>query len=163
MRSQYLDRLCLLAWLGVVLIACGLETAPSTDPLATRTGLGNTATIYGEVYEPAAPSTPWAERVPVAGAVIELGHWSASIAEFRDTLARAVAASPDDPRFEIVSRTITDRNGRYRLAAVPKESILALRARPPSGRPYRVTYLASLFSLQRVDSTRFALTFEPRP
>ena len=71
-----------------------------------------------------------------------------------------MAATPDDPRFRVVARAIADDTGGYRLGGVPRAETFALRARPPAGTPYRVTYLASLFGLRNVTEARFSLLLE---
>jgi protocatechuate 3,4-dioxygenase beta subunit len=91
---------------------------------------------------------------------VELGTWRGTPYEFRDSLVRAVGARPDDPRFHVVARTQTDATGRFRFGGVPKPQIFAMRARPPDGLRYRVTYFGSLFGLAHVDSVNFSITFE---
>lgn len=140
--------------------ACGGGTEPSMTPLDVRTAPGDTAVLYGWVYHPALPTTPWAQRRPVPAAVVELGTWRGTPYEFRDSLARAVGARPDDSRFHVVARTQTDATGRFRFGGVPKPQTFAMRARPPAGLPYRVTYFESLFGLAHVDSVNFSITFE---
>jgi hypothetical protein len=142
--------------------ACRAETEPSTTPLDVRTAPGDTAVLYGWVYHPAPPSTPWKERRPVPAAVVELGTWRGTPYEFRDSLVRAVGARPDDPRFHVIARARTDAAGRFRFGGVPKPQIFAMRARPPAGLPYRVTYFESLFGLAHVDSVNFSITFVSR-
>jgi hypothetical protein len=130
--------------------ACRAETEPSTTPLDVRTAPGDTAVLYGWVYHPA------------PAAVVELGTWRATPYEFRDSLVRAVGARPDDPRFHVIARARTDASGRFRFGGVPRPQILAMRAQPPAGLPYRVTYFESLFGLAHVDSVNFSITFVSR-
>jgi len=143
-------------------VACGAGTEPSTTPLDVRAAPGDTAVLYGWVYHPAPPSTPWTQRRPVRAAVVELGTWRGTPYEFRDSLVRAVGARPDDRRFAVVARTQTDAGGRFRFGGIPKPQIFAMRARPPAGLPYRVTYFESLFGLAHVDSVNFSITLERR-
>src|ERR671923_1860907 len=44
--------------------ACGAGTEPATTPLDVRSTPGDTAVLFGWVYHPAPPSTPWSERHP---------------------------------------------------------------------------------------------------
>jgi hypothetical protein len=140
--------------------ACRAGTEPSNTPLDLRAAPGDTAVLYGWVYHPAPPGTPWAQRRTVAAALVELGTWRGTAYEFRDSLARAVGARPDDSRFHVVARTRTDSAGRFRFGGVPKPKIFAMRASPPPGLPYRVTYFESLFGLAHVDSVNFSITLE---
>jgi protocatechuate 3,4-dioxygenase beta subunit len=92
--------------------------------------------------------------------LVELGTWRGTPYEFRDSLVRGVGARADDPRFRVVARTHTDATGRFRFGGVPKPQIFAMRAQPPRGLGYRVTYFESLFGLAHVDSVNFSITFE---
>jgi hypothetical protein len=145
-------RLGLLAVLATA--GCGI-TEPSANPLDVRAG---TATIYGQVFAPLAPGAN--QPRPVPGAVIELARWQGGPYDFRDSLRGRVAAAPDDPRFRVVAHALADDTGRYRLPGVPRAEIFALRARPPAGTPYRVTYLGSLFGLRNVTEARFSILLE---
>jgi hypothetical protein len=148
-----LERLALLALLAAA--ACSV-TEPSANPLDVRAG---TASIYGQVFA-LAPGASLPQPVPRA--VLELGRWQGGPYDFRDSLRGGVAATPDDPRFRVVASVVTDDTGGYRLRGVPRAEIFALRARPPAGAPYRVTYMGSLFGLQHVTEARFSILLAPQ-
>ena len=167
MRFQWVSDWCgLRSWLGGLALlgtaACGGGTEPASTPLDVRSTPGDTAVLFGWVYHPAPPTTPWSERRRVARAIVELGTWRGTAYDFRDSLAGRVAAGPADPRFHVVARTQTDATGRFRFGGVPKQQTFAMRARPPADLPYRVTYFASLFGLAHVDSVNFSIMFEAR-
>lgn len=147
-----------LGLLGVLAASACSVTEPSTNPLDIRSAPGDTATIYGQVFAPAAPGASLSRPVPHA--VIELGRWQGGPYEFRDSLRGRVAATADDPRFRVVARAIADDTGGYRLGRVPRAETFALRALPPAGTPYRVTYVGSLFGLRNVTDARFSILLE---
>jgi len=160
LRRAGRDRRMLAApWLfGVLLVAACGATEPATSPLDLRGTPGDTATIYGQIFAMAPPGAVPTEPVPRA--VIELGRWQGGPYDFRDSLRGGVAATPDDPRFRVVARVMADDTGGYRLGGVPRAEIFALRVRPPSHTPYRVTYLGSLFGLRNVTEVRFSVQLE---
>jgi hypothetical protein len=151
-------------WLAALALAlaCRAGTEPSTTPLDVRAAPGDTAVLFGYVYEPAPPTTAWKDRRSVPDVVVELATWRGTPYEFRDSLTHAVGAAPDDPRVHVVARSRTDARGRFRFGGVPKAGSFVMRARPPAGRAYRVTYFPSLFGLAHVDSVNFSITFEAR-
>jgi len=143
---------------GVLLVAaCGM-TEPATDPADLRATPSDTATVYGQIFAMAPPGAVPTEPVPRP--VIELGRWQGGPYAFRDSLRGAVAATPDDDRFRVAARVMAADTGGYRLGGVPRAEIFALRVRPPSHTPYRVTYLGSLFSLRNVTEVRFSVQLE---
>lgn len=143
----------------LVAAACG-STEPSTNPLDVRSVPGDTAVIYGQVFAP--PPAGALPRTPVPGAVVELGRWEGGPYDFRDSLRGDVVATADDPRFHVVARALANDTGGYMIGGVPRTQTFALRARPPAGAPYRVTYLRSLFGLRNVTQIRFPLVLEPK-
>lgn len=149
-----------LALLVAPAVACSGGTEPATTPLDLRTGPGDTAVIFGWIYEPAPPTMLWKDRIPIPGVTVELATWRGTALEFRDSVKRNVAAMPDDPRVHVVARTHTDASGRFRFGGVPKHQDFIMRALPPPGRPYRLTYYPSLFGLAHVDSANFPIMFE---
>ena len=152
--------LVITALVGV--LNCRTDTEPSLTPLDVRMAPGDTAVLYGWIYHPVPPATAWKDRRPVSGVLVELGTWRGTPYEFRDSLARAVGAQPEDRRFHVVARTRTDSGGRFRFGGVPRPKTFAMRATPPAGFHYRVTYFPSLFGLAHVDSVNFSIMFEPQ-
>jgi hypothetical protein len=129
--------------LALAAVACTSEE-PSTSPLDIRTAPGDTGSVRGQVRVAVSGDSA---TVPLPGAIIELGHWQGGPHAFRDSVSRTVTATPDDPRFRALARKTADHTGSFLFSGVPLEETFALRARPPAGTPYQVTYLPSLFRL----------------
>lgn len=145
----------LAASLLLALAACS-STEPVTAPTDFRLLAAGTGVVYGQLLAaPPGGGMPSATSVP--GLVVELGIWQGTPYTFRDSLTHDVAARPDDPRFKLLSQTTPDAQGGYRFAEVPKQVGLALRARPPAGTPYRVTYFPTLFGIGSTDSIRIPI------
>jgi hypothetical protein len=123
-------------------LACVSEE-PSTSPLDLRTHSDDEARVSGQVRASAGD----ARLLPVPKAVVELGRWRGGPHDLSGLLGEGVAATPDDPRFRVIARALVDDSGAYHFREVPRGQIFGLRARPPAGTPYQVTYLDSLFSL----------------
>jgi hypothetical protein len=64
--------------------------------------------------------------------------------------------SPNDPRFKVVARVVTNDMGEYRFPGLLKKQVFAMRVRPPAGSAYDLTYFESLFWL--ITSTEMRLT-----
>jgi protocatechuate 3,4-dioxygenase beta subunit len=131
--------------IALATVAC-VSTEPSTSPLDLRAAPGDTATVFGQVR---VPSTGDSASLPLPGAIVELGRWQGGPYDFRDSLRGRVAATADDPRFRIVARAMTDHTGSFAIGGVPVRETFALRARPPAGAAYEVTYFASLFGVRK--------------
>ncbi len=133
-------------WVGlsvalIAVVACVTEE-PSTSPLDVRTAPGEEGRVSGQVRGSAGDSG----LRPLPGAIVELGRWRGGPDDFR-RLGTRVGATQDDARFRVIARVVVDDSGAYHFREVPRAQIFGLRARPPTGPPYRVTYLDSLFSL----------------
>lgn len=144
MSAKFLETVLL----GLAAFAC-VSTEPSTGPLDVRSAPGDTGVVLGQVR---APSTGDSTSLPLPGALVELGRWQGGPYDYRDSLHQRPAALPDDPRFRVVWRATTDHTGSFRISGVPLRETLALRARPPAGTPYQITYLASLFGIGNTKS-----------
>lgn len=127
----------------VTVVACATEE-PSTSPLDLRTNSSEEGRVSGQVR--ASIGGESATR-PVPKAVVELGSWRGGPYEFLDSHGEDLAGTQDDARFLVVARVVVDDSGAYHFREVPRGQIFGLRAQPPAGTPYRLTYLDSLFSL----------------
>jgi hypothetical protein len=123
-------------------VACVTEE-PSTSPLDLRTA-PDTGSVRVYVLAPEAQDSA---AVSLPGAIVELGRWQGGPYEFRDLLAQRAPDTVGDPRFRVVARKTANHTGSFLFSGVPLGETFALRARPPAGSTYQVTYLPTLFTL----------------
>jgi hypothetical protein len=155
-----LDRAAVASLLSLLAVGCGAGTDVPTSPLDSPAAASDTGTVYGQVVAPVGQSAtgrPQGFGAPVGDATVELGIWRSSAGEFRDSAARAPRLRPDDPRFKVVARVVTNHLGEYRFPGLPKKQVFAVRIRPPAGSAYEVTYFESLFWLFRSAEMRLSL------
>jgi hypothetical protein len=114
-------------------------------------------TFRGRVLGAAAVGTGQCGRTgqPLAGVRVELGVWHGSPMFYRDTLTRLPPATEGEPRFERVADTVTDQEGRFVFANLPRRAPFALRAMPALESGWRIGYGVSLFGLGNVDLEDF--------
>jgi hypothetical protein len=156
-RCNTLARLApLAASLLVALLAtsCDPVLRPRTNALRDlqRAAGADTGTLTGAVYVVPAgwPDTAniWlAPRIPVPGAIVELGLWSGEPATFRDSLGDGPPTDLHDARFTVVAQVITDKDAKWRVAGLPRKTPFALRVVPPAGIAAQPAYLGTLFWL----------------
>jgi hypothetical protein len=127
----------------VTMVACVTEE-PSTSPLDLRTNSHEEGRVSGQVRASIGGESA---THPVPKAVVELGSWRGGPDDLRNLHGEGIAGTQDDPRFRVIARVVVDDSGAYHFREVPRGQIFGLRARPPVGTPYRLTYLDSLFSL----------------
>ena len=154
------ERAVVASVLSLLAVGCGTGTEVPTSPLDSPAAASDTGTVYGQVIAPAgqvATGRPQGLGAPVANATVELGIWRGSAGEFRDSAARALRVRPDDPRLKVVARVVTNHLGEYRFPGLLKKQVFAMRACPPAGSPYEVTYFESLFWLFRSAEMRLTL------
>jgi hypothetical protein len=150
-------------FLSVANLAC-LTSEPSTSPMDIRAG--DTGTLSGQVRVSTAavmvrvPMGGWSWATPVPGATVELGRWRGNAVDFHDVVTRR---SADDPRFHVLVGAVVDDTGAFRLDGLPKQTIFALRARPPAGATYTVTYVDSLFTVGNMPYARILFQANPSP
>lgn len=123
-----------------------------------RAAPGDTGTISGQVRLALGQGPAPATRGPVPGATVELGRWRGNAVDLHDAVTRHTA---DDPRFHVVLSTVADGSGSFRLTGIPMHTIFALRARPPAGTPYAVTYFDSLFTVNNLRWARILFVAKP--
>lgn len=155
-----LYRAAVASVLSLLAMGCGAGTEVPTSPLGSPAAASDTGTVYGQVVVPVVPRAtgrPQRSGAPVAGATVELGIWRSSAGEFRDSAARALRARPNDPRFKVVARVVTNHLGGYHFPGLPKKQVFAMRVRPPAGSPYEVMYFESMFWLFRSAEMRLTL------
>ena len=153
-----LDRAAVASVLSLLAVGCGAGTEIPTSPLDSPAAR-DTGTVYGQVVAPVGQSAgrPQGFGAPVGDATVELGVWRSSAGEFRDSAARALRVRPNDPRFKVVARVVTNDLGEYRFPGLLKKQVFAIRVRPQQGSPYEVTYFESLFWLFRSAGMRLTL------
>jgi hypothetical protein len=142
-------------FLSVAILAC-LTSEPSTSPMDIRAAPGDTGTMSGQVGLAVGPG-PFS-RGPVPGAIVELGRWRGNAVDLHDVVTRL---SPDQSRFHVILRTVSDDSGSFRFTGLPLHTVFALRARPPAGTPYAVTYLDSLFTVAYLRRARILFRANP--
>ncbi len=78
---------------------------------------------------------------------MEVGLWDGSPAFYRDTLTHQPPTAPNDPRFQLLSATVTDAEGRFRFDSMPRGVAYAMRVIPPNGSPWKVGYGESMYGV----------------
>lgn len=146
--------------LSLLAVGCGGGAEVPTSPLDSGAAATDTGTVFGQVVAlvgQGGTGRPQGFGDPVGDATVELGIWRGSAGEFRDSAAHVLRVRPDDPRFKVVARAVTNHLGEYRFPGLPKKQVFAMRVRPPAGSAYEVTYLESLFWLFRSAEMRLTL------
>jgi hypothetical protein len=83
----------------------------------------------------------------VPGARVEIGLWEGGPLRYKDTVSYQLPVSPDDPRFQVLARTVSDSQGRFRFDSMPRKLAYAMRAIPASGATWGAGYGGSLFGV----------------
>jgi len=91
----------------------------------------------------------------VPGARVDVGMWDGSPAFYRDTLTHQPPTAANDPRFQLLSSTITDAYGRFQFDSMPRGVPYALRVIPPDGSPWQVGYGESMYGVPSDETLAF--------
>jgi hypothetical protein len=89
----------------------------------------------------------WRSTRVVPGARVDVGLWDGSPAFYRDTLTHRPPTAANDPRFQLLSSTITDAEGRFQFDSIPRGVSYAIRVIPPDGSPWTVGYGESMYGV----------------
>ena len=135
--------LCLVA--GA--LACERAIAPRRNRLAdlrseASSGLGN---FFGRVVVWDETTACYKPTVGVPGVTVELGLWDGIPAFYRDTITKVVPTTLAEPRFQFLSSTTTDNEGRFSFVDVPRGFSYAVRVVPPRNSPWKVAYGQTLY------------------
>lgn len=130
-------------------LACDRALEPRRNRLSdlrqqATAGLG---TFYGRVraLDPSQPC--WKAPRTLAGIRVEVGLWDGSPSFYRDTLTHAVPTTLDEPRFQPITWTMTDSEGRFQFVDLPRRLGYAMRAIPPRDSPWRVAYGETMYGI----------------
>lgn len=138
-----------VAFLLLATQACDRALAPRRNRLSdlrqqATDGLG---TFYGRVrvLDPTQPC--WKATRTVAGVRVEVGLWDGSPAFYRDTVTRAVPTTLDEPRFQLITSTVTDNDGRFQFVDLPRKLGYAMRVVPSRDSPWRIAYGDTMYGI----------------
>jgi len=138
---------------GVVVVAilwvfaCDRTLAPRRNRLAelrqqATSGFG---VFYGRVRALDSTQSCWKSPQTLAGIRVEVGLWDGSPAFYRDTITHAAPTNLEDPRFELITATTTDGEGRFAFLEMPRGVPYAMRAIPPRNAPWRAAYGETMY------------------
>ena len=142
-------RLGVIGCAALAALTCDRALGPRRNRLSdlrqhATAGLG---TFYGRVraLDPLQPC--WKSTLPLADLVVEVGLWDGSPSFYRDTLTHAVPSSLDEPRFQTITSTVTDSDGRFQFVDLPRNLGYAMRVIPPRDSPWRIAYGETMYGI----------------
>jgi hypothetical protein len=128
-------------------VACERAIAPTRNRLAdlraeATKGFG---AFHGRVriLDPNEACHRSARTAP--GVTIELGLWDGIPAFYRDTITRQVPSTLNEPRFQSLATTTSDREGKFAFLEVPRGYAYAVRAIPPRNSRWKLGYGGTLY------------------
>jgi hypothetical protein len=138
-----------MSCVALTALACERALAPQRSTIGdlrrrATTGVGP---FVGRVRERDPLLPCWRATRAVPGARVEIGLWDGIPAFYRDTLMHQPPTAPNDPRFQLLSSTITDGDGRFRIDSMPRGVAYAMRVIPPDGSPWTVGYGESMYGV----------------
>ena len=135
-------------------LACERVLAPQHSALGDlrRHATAGVGPFIGRVRERDSLGRCWRSTPVVAGVRVEVGLWDGSPAFYRDSLTHHPPNAPDDPRFQLLARTITDAEGRFRFDNMPRRVAYAMRVIRPKGvlskgAPWGVSYGETMYGV----------------
>ena len=142
---------------GILLVGCVALIAPSCERVLApqRSTIGDlrrqattgVGPFVGRARAREALLPCWRSAHVVQGARVEVGLWDGSPAFYRDTLTHQPPTAANDPRFQLLSSTITDADGRFRFDSMPRGVAYAMRVIPPKESPWSVGYGESMYGV----------------
>jgi hypothetical protein len=108
--------------------------------------------FHGRVLGSVGPGYCARTGKPLAGVRVDLGEWQGPPLSYRDTVTHQPPTEEVEPRFELLASTITDHEGRFEFATLPRRAAFAFRALPNRDSEWLLGYGASLFGLGNVDT-----------
>jgi hypothetical protein len=147
--KRSLRGIVLVAFMALTALACERVLVPQHSAIGDlrRRATAGVGPFVGRVRERDPLVACWRATRVVPAARVEIGLWDGSPAFYRDTLTGRPPTSPNDPRFQLLSSTITDAAGRFRIDSMPRRVAYAFRVIPPKGSPWNVGYGESMYGM----------------
>ena len=156
MKRSLVDVL-LIGCLAATALGCERVLAPQRSTIGDlrRHATSGVGQFEGRVRGRDALLPCWRSTHLVPGARVDVGLWDGIPAFYRDTVTHQPPTAANDPRFHLLSSTITDADGRFRFDSMPRGVPYAMRVIPPDGAPWKVAYGESMYGVPSDETLKY--------